>query len=270
MSLESYTDPVAQLLTYGQKNLELGQEWVDYPAQFGFTDAHVPDLIRLITDPQFNDIKLESDAVWAPVHAVRALGQLRAEAAIAPLLSLLSEDDDYFQTDIPYVLGKIGEAAIAPIVAFVNDGESDDVGQGLAIHGLGLVGEEHPESREAAIAALLGIMENPPDDPESLQLTYAIGELIDLEATEAIPQIEQAFAAGKIDESVVGNWPMVQVAMGLKEESDFAPEELQLKPDPALLSLGATIERMEREETPSQGFGQFNVPTKKKKKKKKK
>jgi hypothetical protein len=44
-----------------------------------------------------------------------------------------------------------------------------------------------------------------------------IDALIDAEAGEAEPIIERAFAAPRVDRSIVGNWDDVQVALGLKE-----------------------------------------------------
>ncbi|MBD1862704.1 MULTISPECIES: hypothetical protein [Trichocoleus] len=53
---------------------------------------------------------LESEGleIWAPIHAWRSLGQLRAEAAIEPLLSLLHRMDDegneWIGEELPEVL----------------------------------------------------------------------------------------------------------------------------------------------------------------------
>ena len=38
-----------------------------------------------------------------------------------------------------------------------------------------------------------------------------------MEAVEAAPVIERAFAAGRIDESIAGDWPEVQYDLGLTD-----------------------------------------------------
>lgn len=64
-----------QLLTLGTP----GETWdpgADYPA-LGITHEQVPELIRMATDTALNDMESGSVEVWAPLHAWRALGQLR-------------------------------------------------------------------------------------------------------------------------------------------------------------------------------------------------
>src|SRR5688500_11622947 len=110
MSLAPYTDPVAQLLSLGQTTLNLGEDWLDYPSQFGFTSGHTTELTRLATDTQFDELEPDKPEVWAPIHAIRALGQLQIEDAIAPLMGLLIRDDDAIQINVPRALGMIGVA----------------------------------------------------------------------------------------------------------------------------------------------------------------
>ena len=65
----------------------------------------------------------DSAEVWAPVHAWRALGQLRAEASIAPLLVHLktADPDDVADLELPVVFGMIGPAAVPDIADFISD-----------------------------------------------------------------------------------------------------------------------------------------------------
>ena len=47
---------------------------------------------------------------------------------------------------------------------------------------------------------------------------FTISSLINLQAVEAVPVIEQAFAADKVDWSIQGDWEEVQIALGLLTE----------------------------------------------------
>ncbi len=71
----------------------------------GLGREHIPDLIRMATDESLHGTGTESLDVWAPVHAWRALGQLRAEAAIELLISLLhyidDENDEWVNEELP-------------------------------------------------------------------------------------------------------------------------------------------------------------------------
>jgi len=78
-----YGPPLAQLLEIG-----VPESSADDPEgcdRWGFTAQDIPALLGLARDPELQVASSESTAVWAPIHAIRALGWLRAEAAIAPL-----------------------------------------------------------------------------------------------------------------------------------------------------------------------------------------
>src|SRR6266487_7140549 len=90
-----YQPPVERLLTYGESERITPDEWPDY-RELGMGPEQIPALIRMATDEELNLAAAESTEVWAPLHAWRALGQLRAVEAVEPLLELferLEEDD---------------------------------------------------------------------------------------------------------------------------------------------------------------------------------
>jgi hypothetical protein len=80
--------------------------WPDYLA-LGLGPEHIPDLIRMATDEKLHWADSESLEVWSPIHAWRALGQLRAESTVEPLLGLLhridDDQDDWVGEEIPEV-----------------------------------------------------------------------------------------------------------------------------------------------------------------------
>ena len=122
----SYQDPVAKLLVYGACDNRGGIEaWPDYLA-LGFTEAHVPELLRMASDRDLNEANRDSFHIWAPVHAWRTLGQLRAEAAAGPLVRLFEQfsDDDWVNNELPQVLSLIGPAAVPALAGFLEDGDA--------------------------------------------------------------------------------------------------------------------------------------------------
>ncbi len=105
----SYARPVDQLLTYGEGQIVSPDDWPHY-LELGLGPEHIPDLIRLATDEELIWDDSDRLEVWAPLHAWRALGQLRAKEAIEPLLSLFEplEENDWAMEELPDVLGMIG------------------------------------------------------------------------------------------------------------------------------------------------------------------
>ncbi len=73
--VHSYVDPVAKLLTL---EVDPSEKWPDYLA-LGFTQEHVSELIRMATNLALHGNDDDEGCVWwAPIHAWRTLGQLRA------------------------------------------------------------------------------------------------------------------------------------------------------------------------------------------------
>ena len=86
-----YPPPVSELLTFGDCR-EI-RDWPDYLA-LGLGPQHIPGLIRMALDEELHLADPDSLDVWSPVHAWRALGQLRAESAVEPLAGLLDRVDE--------------------------------------------------------------------------------------------------------------------------------------------------------------------------------
>jgi len=166
----------------------------------------------------------EEPEFWAPIHAVRALGQLHAEAAIEPLIQLLTVQvhDEWMQEELRFVFGLIGPAAIPALAAYLADTSHELYPRGYAAHGLEEIGNWHPESRSEVIAALSKQLESFEENDYELN-GFLISGLSRLKAVEALPLIERAFAADRVDEFVIG-LDDVLVELGLKER-----EEIQIQ-----------------------------------------
>jgi len=119
---EAYHDAVARLLTLGDPRRQREwPQWPDYPA-LRLAAGHIPELARMALDEDLHWAGSESAAVWAPLHAWRALAQLRAEEAVEPLTRLLSRidefNDDWVREELPDVFGMIGPGELPVLVAF--------------------------------------------------------------------------------------------------------------------------------------------------------
>ena len=211
---QPYPPPVDRLLTLGEAGGS--DHWPDYLA-FGLGPEHVPDLVRIALDPEV--ARDEGEAVWAPIHAWRALGQLRAVEAVEPLLPLAEGDeyDEWALSELPLVFEMMGAGAVAPLARFLVDSSRETFARSMAAGALGRIATSHPDLRGACLAA----MECALDEEEELdgQLNgLVVSYLIDLKAVEAAPAMERAFADERVDESISGDWEDVQVALGMIPE----------------------------------------------------
>lgn len=218
--ITSYPAPVNTLLTLGGPEEYEAQNWPDYRAM-GIGPEHIPDLIRLATDVELSKSDSEGPEVYAPIHAWRALGQLRAEAAVEPLLSIFDpmEADDWLIEEMPEVMGMIGPAALSVLKAFIADTSHEDYARITAATCVEYIGKQWPDARTEAVAILAHQLESFDENAEDLN-AFLILSLVHLQAKESLPAIERAFAADRVDTMVLGDWDDVQVEFGLKSREE--------------------------------------------------
>jgi hypothetical protein len=218
MTTTDYPPPVDKLLTLGDARGSKSH-WPNYLA-YGLGPEHIPDLIRMATDKELNGAGSDSLEVWAPVHAWRALGQLRAGAAAEPLTGLLhridDDQDDYVGEELPEVYGMIGPAAIPVLAAYLADAAHPLYARVAAAHSFGEIGVNHPGSRAECVAALTAQLERFAETDPTLN-AFVISYLMDLNAVESAPVMERAFAAGQVELPVAGDWEDVQIDLGLRQ-----------------------------------------------------
>lgn len=214
-----YLPPLDQLLSFGIPRFGHRNPWPDYVA-LGFTAEHVPELIRMTCDDVLDAGDENDAATYAGIHAWRTLGQLRAEAAIEPLIDLMEMDGDWPREEVPTVLGMIGPAAIEPLRLALSEWSRDadePWPAGAAGSGLAEVAGRFPETRDTVVAILVRQLRWWGRQWPILN-TMLIDDLIDLKATEAAPLIEEVFAAGAADTELSDDWEDVQVRLGLLPE----------------------------------------------------
>jgi hypothetical protein len=213
-----YTDPVRPLLTLGKDSAFRPDKWPDYPKRFGLEEEHIGALLRMASDPALLDGDADPVEAWAPVHAWRALGQLRAEAAVAPLLDLLKmalEDDDAAASDLPVVFGMIGAPALPLLGGFLADRTNSEYPVATVISGVSAIGQRCPECRDECVGILVRMLDPAvPIDPSTGG--FVVCALLDLAAVEAIDAIRDAFARGAIESSIPGDLEDVEIALGLR------------------------------------------------------
>jgi hypothetical protein len=229
----TYTEPVSKLLKLGRPN----DPWLDYPA-LGITSEDVPELIRLVQDDELRllapteGLAMGEDVPewYAQVHAWRAVGQLRAEAAIPTLLGLLhqidDDEDDWLASDAEDVFALLGVPAVEPLAAYLADEDNPLYARSAAASSLAEVGRLHPQARERCMQGIAAVLEHHESNDEGLN-GFLIGDLVKLNAVEEIALIRRAFAAQAVDEFINGDVEEVEIQLGLLKER-LTPERPRL------------------------------------------
>ena len=261
MSISDYRSPVAELLTYGDcRNYD---KWPNYVRELDLKDEHIPELIQMAIDAVLSEAHSDSKEVWAPVHAWRALGQLKAVSAVKPLFDLLNEDwepNDWLSSELPTICTLIGPDAIPTLKAFLENPDRDFHARIDAASSLESISQKYPETRDSTIEIIAGELAKFQENNPSFN-GFLISELIELQAIEKIDLIEAAFKANRVDLSINGNWDEVQVEFGLKSRDEVPRRKSALLP---ALDLFFSDNPSSQKKN---GFG--SVPSNKKKKKSK-
>jgi hypothetical protein len=212
----SYAPPLDQLLKFG--SIWAADEWPDYAAM-GWRAEHIPELIRMATDPALLDAETPGDEIWAPAHAWRVLALFGAAEAAAPLAQLFRRMDDQLDDmlgdALPEAFGVLGPAAIPALADFLANPDNGPWARMSAALSLEEIGLRHAQARPACVAVLSGQLERYDEQDPALN-GWLIAHLLELEAVETAPIMERAFAADQVDETAAGDWEDVQVAFGLK------------------------------------------------------
>jgi len=209
----------ASLLTLGEPGWNDG-DWQKTYQPLGFSLEHVPDLIRMVADEALNQADSESAAVWAPVHAWRILGVLRAEAAVKPLLDLLGLDDDndWAGEEIPKALAMIGEPALRPLTWQLADLKRGMYARSGAAEALAQMPQHHPELRQDCVTRLERELAARRKENDETLNGFLVGHLLTLKAVETMPTIQQAYQERCVDFAVCGDLEEVEIDFGLREQ----------------------------------------------------
>ena len=93
------------------------------------------------------------------------------------------------------------------------------------------IGKRHPEARDDCVTALTQGLESFASQDPGLN-GFLISSLVDLKAVEAASLMENAYAAGSVDISIVGDWEDAQIELGLLDERQTPPPQYVQLPVP--------------------------------------
>lgn len=224
--MKKYSPPIDKLLTCGEAHFN---KWPDY-SSLGLSNIHIPELIRMIGDNDLHFADSEGTEIWAPVHAWRILGQLRAAEAVIPLLEQLylidEEQDDWVCEEFPEVFSMIGPAAVVPLGAFLKEQRRGLWAKVCAASSLEKIGNRYSEERDQCVELLIEQMKQFRDNDPTLN-GFIISSLTDLKAQDSMETIREAYNEGCVDCTVMGDIEDAEIAFGTRKERSSPPLKWQ-------------------------------------------
>ncbi len=154
-----------------------------------------------------------------------------------PELIRMATDPDFQREEMAKIYAMIGPAAIPALSAFLSETNHEVFDRGYAASALAEIARQHPEARSQAVAALTQQLAQFEQNDEELN-AFLIEELAHLKEVEALPLIEQAYEADKVETFYI-NLDYALVLMGLKEQ-----EKRDIDPNALFASPAAHASRM--------------------------
>jgi hypothetical protein len=208
--MQIYQPPLDQLLTLGEPRAPH-----DYRL-LGIGPEQIPELIRMMTDAELNEAMCDTQEVWAPLHAWRALGQLQASEAVGPFLDLMArnQNDDWIREDCGNFVAAIGPPALPVLERFLTTKERPALARWCVAEAMANLALKFPDLRQQVVATLIKELEQAESNPAEVNAAIAYS-LMQLGATEAEQAIRSAYALDRVDEFVVGRQEDFLYDMGL-------------------------------------------------------
>jgi hypothetical protein len=145
---------------------------------------------------------------YAPLHALRLLGELHSTEIIAPLLRVFPIEQDYPDEQLPLawadeaaqMIGRLGSAALEPLWAIIDDPDWEIAGRGIACAALNFTTVVAPEIRDVVVAGLLERLSRSEDRRLTSHLIWALARL---GVDTAYKDVIDLFRQGKVDQHII-------------------------------------------------------------------
>jgi len=219
MTDADYSPPVDQLLTYGRVHPQ--REWPNYVEELQLDASHIPELLRMGLDPALSNADTHSKEVWAPLHAWRALGQLRAIETLDRLIKLVDTlNDDWLPEEMSQIISLMGPASLPHLQTALANTDLEDITRCQVSECVAELGQTYPEHRDDCVAALTQQLQYDKANGPEIN-AFLIAALLDLKAVEAEPLMQKVFLARRVEEMIVGSWAEVQKELGIQSEVEI-------------------------------------------------
>lgn len=176
----------------------------------------VPALVALAVDAEL--LNNATPLCYAPLHALRLLGEIRSLACIAPLIhagvpaapdKTREQRATIWDGEIPQMIARIGQPAYAPLLDLLDDDHTSNIGHHRAAIALAYLSVDSPDMLAAIVAALearLGSSDT--DRNASVALALA-----NMGAEQSYGAVMNAYKAGLLSKDAVQPGPLRQLLL---------------------------------------------------------
>ncbi len=235
--------PVSQLLNYGE--YEPSGKGYDY-SELGIGSDDIPELINLATNFNLLVEHIDDALSWAPIHAMRILGQLKATEAIEPLIDILKYIDidnmDWLISELPPIFEQIGKASVPQLMEYVRDIDNTLYPRLTALDSIIQIAKADDSCKEDCVKYLRGRIKKYKNE-DAIINGKVIDGLVAFKDMESIDIIKAAFDSDSVNFGFAGDWQEVQIRLGLLTER-ISPPKVHEYPNSDFLFEKPTMKRV--------------------------
>ena len=168
--------------------------------------AAVGPLLILATDVEL--LHQQAPECFAPIHALRLLGELGSVEIVEPLLrqfpiALAYDEEELPQMwvdEVTQIIGHLGAPAVEPLWRIADDTRWNMAARSGALTALGYVTAVATETHDAIIAGIRERMERSEDKLLTSHLAIA---LANLGVSDLYPELMDMYRTGKLDQEIL-------------------------------------------------------------------
>jgi hypothetical protein len=194
--------------------LTLGEHYSGTYIELEAGREHIPDLIRLATDERLLRANRVQPHEFAPIHAWRRLGQMRAKEAAQPLTVVLGLPDPLIVEELPQVYALIGPEAIPTLADVLADSEELPFGRVTTLSCLRVMADEYPQVYDLCVSLMLAQLEQHAQNGVMLN-SFLVQALVGMGVADAAELIVRAYSAGEIWTEIAGTLKDNLVKLGV-------------------------------------------------------
>lgn len=238
--MNKYPEKFQTLLTYGREGLMRTKKYTMNYLELGFNEDDIALLTEMVFDEELNsliDNEENEDKLFAPVHAVMVLGQLKAEKPFKLLLASLDiDDDDYYRSAVTYYLKTIGNPFVAELTAYFLDETKNLFNRMLVLEAMEQIDEKSDNTVSMLEETMVHYLTQKGAGNDGLN-AMAIAALKEITGTKHIDLIRNVYRNKPVDIWFYGDLEDLEIELGLREKRetpkpsifdmfDFKPEEI--------------------------------------------
>ncbi len=223
MNLKNYNKNIQKLFTLGRDKLSSSGS-VNY-SKLGISEEDAEALFEIATDDELQRLEYNDKTeklIFAPIHAVEALAELKNSEFFGPILDLLIDfdEDDYLTSSIHYYIKQIEDKSFKDANRCLQNELFSTYAKNTILSALSDLAEITDKYNKEMTEMALDVLKLDTDDNPDGLYGFAVVLLYDAGGIKNIEEIRKAFKTKPIDTMIMGDLEDIEIKLCLRNNRD--------------------------------------------------